>query len=84
MNAQERDELLIRIDERTRNIYHLTEKQEHHLDELNASVSKNVARIASNYEAIKGNRRILNIIIWCILGTSAIGGGVYGIIQALG
>ncbi len=35
MKASERDELLGRLDERTRNTYTLMEKQEKHLDKLN-------------------------------------------------
>ena len=40
-----RDELLIRLDERTSNIWTLTEKQEKHLTELNNSVAKNTNRL---------------------------------------
>jgi len=41
MNQQERDELLIRIDERTKNIEEKTDKQEKHLEELNGQVRTN-------------------------------------------
>ena len=46
MKADERDQLLIRIDERTNNIWTLTERQEKHLAELNSSVARNVNRIS--------------------------------------
>uniref|UniRef100_A0A6M3IXP3 Uncharacterized protein n=1 Tax=viral metagenome TaxID=1070528 RepID=A0A6M3IXP3_9ZZZZ len=49
MNEQDRKlwreqwELLARLEERTANIYHLTEKQEEHLRELNGAVSENTS-----------------------------------------
>ena len=48
MNGKDRDELLTRLDERSRNIYHLLEKQEQHLSRLNESVSGNTTGIAVN------------------------------------
>jgi len=48
MRPNERDDLLIRLDERTINIYKLTEAQESHLRELNQRVSKNVLHIDRN------------------------------------
>jgi len=48
MKPTERDSLLIRLDERSKNIYNLSEKQERHLAELNNKVAKNVADIAVN------------------------------------
>ena len=45
LTLTEKDELLIRLDERTANIYHLTEKQEAHLMELNDRVGKNSSRL---------------------------------------
>ena len=48
MKPQERDELLGRLDERTKNIYNLTEKQEKHLSQLNEKVNKNVINIDRN------------------------------------
>ncbi len=40
MKPSERDELLGRLDERTRNTYNLMEKQEQHLGKLNNTVAK--------------------------------------------
>ena len=48
MKANERDELLIRLDEKVNNIYSLTEKQEKHLRDLNSTVSKNATGIADH------------------------------------
>ena len=53
MKANERDELLIRLDERTANIYHLTEKQEKHLSDLNDAVAKNTIGMAVAKSGIK-------------------------------
>ena len=46
MNTGERDNLLIRLDERTKQNLELTEKQEIHLDKLNTSVQKHAVDIA--------------------------------------
>ena len=59
MKPIERDELLIRLDERTANIYHLTEKQEQHLSDLNDSIARHGKQIVSNSTNIKWITRIL-------------------------
>ena len=48
MNTKERDELLIRIDERQQNILSLTVAQEKHLRTLNSKVAANVLNIDRN------------------------------------
>jgi len=45
MKAAERDDLLIRLDERTNNIYKLTEAQERHLKEINGYLLDHSKRI---------------------------------------
>jgi len=45
MKAAERDELLVRLDERTRNIYKLTEAQEAHLGKINSHLEDHSRRI---------------------------------------
>jgi len=52
MKPLERDELLVRLDEKSNNIYHLVEKQERHLAELNNKVAKNVLNIDRNSNRI--------------------------------
>ena len=47
MKASERDVLIGRIDERTRNTYTLVEKQEKHLSELNGSVRDHSVRLTA-------------------------------------
>ena len=47
MKPKERDELLGRLDERTINIYQLTEKQERHLDKLNGHLDEHSKRLAN-------------------------------------
>ena len=62
MNAAQRDELLIRLDERTCNIYTLTEKQERHLSLLNDSVAKNTKHTAVNKNSIFWLRIISGVL----------------------
>jgi len=52
MKPAERDDLLIRLDEKTNNIYKLTEKQEQHLATLNEKVTKNQLDISKNVSRI--------------------------------
>jgi len=80
MKPEERDELLIRVDERTANIWKITEQQEKHLAELNTSVSKHAVSITRNSTSIKWIYRIL--IAAGVLGGGA--GGVSGIIRLTG
>jgi len=55
MKPSERDNLLIRLDERSQNIWKITEKMEAHLVRLNLSV-------ANNKLGWKINRRWLGVI----------------------
>ncbi len=74
MRQAERDELLIRLDEKTNNIYTLTEKQEAHLSKINDSLMEHAQQISSNKTSIR----------WIIRGVwiaVLLGGGVAGIIQ---
>ena len=91
MNKTQQDELLIRLDERTANIYTLTEKQERHLAKLNDSVAKNVkdmaensTRIAENTQRISSNRRAIDII-WrvflALISCGVLGGGIYKLLS---
>ena len=77
MKPKERDELLIRLDERTRNIWTLTEKQEDHLSKINDSMMKHAVQISSNKTSVKWIVRIL-------VAAGILGGGGYGIGQWLG
>ena len=52
MKPAERDELLVRVDERVENIERTTDKQEKHLANLNQKVAKNVLNIDRNYNRI--------------------------------
>ena len=71
MKAQERDELLIRLDERTCNIWDLTEKQETHLIKLNDALSKHSVDIGKNKTSIMWIVRVLTAV--GILGGSGAG-----------
>ena len=62
MKSTERDALLNRLDERTANIYHLTEKQEAHLSKLNNSMLNHAVQISSNKTSIKWIIRILGAV----------------------
>lgn len=77
MKPKERDELFGRLDERTRNIWLLTERQEDHLIKLNDAILKHAVQISSNKTSIKWIIRIL-------VGAGVIGGGATGLIKWLG
>ncbi len=63
-----------RIDERTANIYHLTEKQEDHLSKLNDTMLKHAIQISSNKTSI---RWLIRILVAC----GILGGGITGVIN---
>ena len=63
---------IARIDERTQNIYHLTERQETHLSALNGSILELWKQTASNKTAIFWIKLIL-------IGSGLIGGASAGI-----
>lgn len=74
MKPAERDALLIRLDEKSNNIYTLTEKQEAHLSKLNDSMLKHATQISRNENSIK----------WIIRGiwiAVILGGGIAGIVK---
>ena len=77
MKPSERDDLLGRIDERTRNIYRLTEKQEEHLAELNNNMMKHAVQISSNKTSI---RWIVRLLVTAVV----IASGATGLMQWLG
>ena len=45
MNLKERDDLLVRLDERTNNIWALSEKQETHLSKINSHLEDHSHRL---------------------------------------
>lgn len=59
LKAGERDELLIRMDERQRQIYEMNLLQEKHLSDLNSKVVHNMLKIASNENRIYNVEKIL-------------------------
>ena len=59
MKPAERDDLLIRLDERTRNIWTLTEKQENHLSKLNDRTSRNATDIAIVNEKTRTSKKAI-------------------------
>ena len=61
LKVLERDELLIRLDERTRNIWKLVEKLETHQAEANGFIKDNLIRSSSN-------RTWINVLRWTIGG----------------
>ena len=67
MKAKERDDLLIRLDERSCNTYHLVEKLERHNAEQNGYIREQGKQTASNKTSI--NR------LWWLVGIAVIGGG---------
>jgi len=86
MRPQERDDLLIRIDERTNNIWNVTEKQEKHLKNLNGKVAEAIIKAAENTKDIEGNRRSINLVWKVLIATgviSGLGGGTAGVIRLI-
>ncbi len=77
MKATERDDLLIRLDERTRNIWALTERQEEHLGKINDSLLKHAIQLSSNKTSIKWIIRVL-------VAVGILGGGATGIVNLIG
>lgn len=59
MIAKERDELLIRLDERQKQILDMNISQEKHLATLNDKVYKNIMRIAQNSERIGSIEKVI-------------------------
>ena len=77
MKPKERDDLLVRLDERTANIWRVTELQEQHLVKLNDSVLKHAIQLSSNKTSIKWIIRVL-------VAAGVLGGGATGLVQWLG
>ena len=69
MLTKDRDELLGRLDERTRNIYTLTEKQEKHLEKINGAITEQRVKIEKNTVRIG--------LMW------KLGGGLFVIISGI-
>ncbi len=74
MKQADRDDLLIRLDERTRNTYNLMEKQETHLDKLNKSVEENTVSCSENKTSNKNLWRVMYGML--ILLAASIGIGI--------
>ncbi len=53
MKPKERDDLLVRLDERTSNIWTLTEKQEEHLEKINNHLDDHSKRLVIAETQIK-------------------------------
>ena len=79
MRPQDRDELLVRVDEKTKYIADLSEKQEKHLASLNDKVATNVVNLAKHNERIKNIELSSNLRL--TRPQLAIGGG--GIVTIL-
>ena len=72
MNQEDRDALLIRLDEKTANIYKLTERQEQHLERLNNTIGKHEKRITRN-----------EVVLYFVLAGTAVGGSIAKIIGVI-
>ena len=77
MKPKERDELLGRLDERSRNTYHLVEKLEKHNAEQNGYILDLIKQVSSNKTSIKWMVRILYAV-------GILGAGTTGLINWLG
>ena len=77
MDKEERDQLLARLDERTHNIWRVTEKQEGNIRELNGHVRENTSRSVSNKVWIRiitsvGGAALL-FVLTCLIGIIKLG-----------
>ena len=61
MEEEKRDELLIRIDERQKQILELNVRQEKHLSDLNSKVNLNVIKLVSHDGRLASIDKILEI-----------------------
>ena len=59
MNEEKRDELLIRIDERQKQIFDLNIRQEQHLSDLNSKVNINVIKLVAHEGRLNTMEKIL-------------------------
>lgn len=67
MKAEERDKLLIRLDERTCNIWYSIEKLEKHQAEQNGFIISNIKSISKNTTWRKGITAIISLLIIAII-----------------
>ncbi len=65
-----------RVDERTSNIWTLTERQEKHLVKLNDSITRHAVQLSSNKTSIGR--------LWWLIGIAIVGGGGTGITKLIG
>jgi|TARA_Y100000034_G_C6692139_1_gene304805 hypothetical protein len=63
MKAGERDELLVRLDERCNNIHHHIEKIERHLSKLNDKAANAAIRVGVNRRWLSGISGIVSTIV---------------------
>lgn len=100
MNEQEIRDLLARLDERTANIWRMVEEQELHLRQINGSLREQAIQSEVNKVALfgrNGDRGLIDkteclernfhklcIFLAGVLGTGAIGGGIYKLIEVIG
>lgn len=68
MKPTERDELLVRIDERSRNIWRVVEQLETHQAEQNGYIKENLESTIKNTSWRKTDKWLLGILFTLILG----------------
>ena len=76
MKANERDDLLIRLDEKSNNTWRSVEKIEKHLAMLNKTCARNAIGVAVN-------RSGLRRVYWLLGGSVVLAGSIAAIIAAV-
>ena len=77
MKTAERDEILVRVSERTLNIWHVVEKLERHQEEQNGYIRENIIATTKNSSWRVTSRWIMGILFTVIF---AVIGVIFGII----
>ncbi len=75
MKPSERDQLLTRLDERSRNTWVTIEKMEQHFVKLNSNTDKNTTGVAVN-------RKSIGLLWKIVLGIPIGGGAIVGALKA--
>ena len=83
LKPSERDDLLIRLDERSRNTYHLMEKQERHLATLNEKVAHNQMNIDRNHNRVTVVEESLKVGLPLRVSKKQVAGGSSAIVTVM-
>ena len=81
MKQEERDDLLIRVSERTLNIWHTIEKIEQHAAAQNGSITDLIRECSSNTSWRKTSKWIIGV--WSGINVTLAGGIIFAMVRLL-